>query len=256
MKKFSLVERAQIERALEEIKTSQSGLTSSEDAPRIGELIGANILVVGDLTGTGSKLEGTLRILKAETGVLIGSAYAKGSGDQVAEVLAQEAAADLSLYLALENPDSPYSVLLKLEKEVYKVGDVVKLKFKVLKHGRGPNTVFIQIFSIDEKGTMTRIYPNRFVSGGRIDVDKEYTFPTEKDDFEWEIVPPTGEESIHAIVTMEPIEVYTPTSKSGSFRVMRENGNSDVTYRGIQTKLNKDKLKDWAADRVVFRIAD
>lgn len=259
-KKFTIVERGQLKKALDEIARGQSGLVRDEDVLKIGEMAGAEYLVVGEAHRNGETYSGTLRVIKAETAIVIGAQSASGTLDQVTQKLSDEAINSLAIYLLLDNPDSPYTVLLKLDRgqnPVYRVGETLKLTFKVLKHRTAASTVYIQIFAINSLGAMTMIYPNKFAQQQRIEVDREYTFPRDQDDFEWALDPPPGTEYIQAIVTNEPSDVFNMQKRSTSEEfpeVRGVNGRTEAHARSINTRIRRDRIRDWAAERISYQL--
>lgn len=254
--RFEIVEQSKLEAVLDELKRGQSGLVDSETAAQIGQLIGAQYLIVGETNRTEAGLEAAYRVVHVETGLIVAADRASGKSDDVMQRLQASLLRQLDLYLGLDNPDSPYTVLLKIPEGPLKIGNTLTIKFKVISHRpSAPERVYIQLYSINAKGVMTLIYPNRFSGFSHIEVDREYEFPSEKDDFEWELVPPTGVESIQAVVTTEPIDLFQTFAKARSmFPETGRNGHDPATYRGIQVQLNRNKRKDWKAQRVTYEL--
>lgn len=267
-RQFTLVERGQIKKAYDEIAHGESGLVKEEDAVKIGKMAGAHFMVVGEIRKGSNDAKGqetftaTMRIMKTETGVIIGAGNASGALPKVFESLGEQTTRWLSIYLVLDNPDSPYSVLLKLDKgknPTYKVGEKLVLSFKVIAHK--PNAakrVFIQVYSINAQGAMVLIYPNKFSRDEMVDVDKEYKFPADSDDFEWELVKPTGTESIQAIVTTKAVDFFDlkGAHRREEFPKVKARGDAEITYRGINTKLKKEKLGDYTAEKITYELTE
>lgn len=53
--KFSVIERQELEKVLEEQKLGESGLVTAETAPKLGKLLGVELLVVGSVSEFGTK---------------------------------------------------------------------------------------------------------------------------------------------------------------------------------------------------------
>ncbi|MCR9141017.1 MAG: DUF4384 domain-containing protein [bacterium] len=286
---LTLIERGQLKKVLAELALNQSGAVDESNAPQMGRLLGAEYIILGRISLEGeseaaatqdrdrraakSKRDYTasLRVVRAETGVVIGAAHATGDMRRIADSLAAEALKTLRIYLALENPESPYSVLLKLKggkskhkdgkNPVYRLGDELNLEFKVLRHAdRAPKYVYIQLYSIDAKGALTMIYPNKFSPQARIEVDRTYKLPADRDDFEWVMAPPVGHEKIQAIVTTEAIDFFQigERYKTEAFPTadMRRFRDDLRTFGGIVTRIKKEKLKDWSAERVSYELVE
>ncbi|MDD4818521.1 MAG: CsgG/HfaB family protein [Victivallaceae bacterium] len=75
-----LVERAELDKALEELHLSASGLTDRDSQLKLGRLIGAKILVTGSIFKSGDKTFVVVKLIGAETSRVIG-ASSSGKGD-------------------------------------------------------------------------------------------------------------------------------------------------------------------------------
>lgn len=114
---FPVAERNQLRNALAELARTETGAFQTENANRLGQLVGADFLVVGEIfPGDNSGVRATMRVIRAVTGVVIGASNAEGTLDEVAKELAGVAVRTVSIYAMLSNPDSPYTVLLRLDK--------------------------------------------------------------------------------------------------------------------------------------------
>ncbi len=271
---LTLIERGQLKKVLAELALNQSGAVDESHAPQMGRLLGADYIILGRVasgeTDAGA-YTASLRVVRAETGVVIGAAHANGSMRSVADRLASEALQTLRIYLALENPESPYSVLLKLKggksehkdgkNPLYRVGDELSLEFRVLRHSeRAPKFVYLQLYSIDAKGALTMIYPNKFSPQARIEVDRKYSLPADRDDFEWVMAPPVGREKIQAIVTTQAVDFFNMGDryKTEAFPSVDARRYRDdlKTFGAIVTRIKKEKLKDWSAERVSYELIE
>jgi TolB-like protein len=70
---FILTERENLERIIEELKFSLTGLAAEETAPEAGKLIGTSLLLAGSITEAGDNFLINGRLIDVETGVVIGS---------------------------------------------------------------------------------------------------------------------------------------------------------------------------------------
>lgn len=260
---FPVAERSQLKNALIELAKGDAGIFHTENSARLGQLVGADYLIVGEVFPfeTGSSVRATMRVLKAETGVVIGAGSAEGGLDEIAREFSAIVVRTVSIYAMLSNPDSPYSVLLRLDKGQnprYKIGETLTLKFKVIKHdSAAPARVFLSLYSIDANGNMVLIFPNRFSGKEGINVNQEYSFPDAKDDFEWKLVPPAGHETLQAIVSTKPVRIPGERSIDPSFGFTTIEGKeSPHSYGGIQTQLKEDKKGDWAAERITYFLGE
>ena len=72
---FTVVERSQTSRILEEQKLRMTGMVNSETAVEIGQLLGANILVVGSISKMGDEYNLLARFVDGQTGEIIESKF-------------------------------------------------------------------------------------------------------------------------------------------------------------------------------------
>ena len=254
--RYELVEQGRLDAIVDELNRGQSGMVDQDTAAKIGQLSGAQYLVIGEVDTQEATTTVSYRVVQVETGLIIAADRATGNQNTALQTIQDSLFRQLDIYLGIDNPESPYTVLLKLSEGPLKIGETLTLSFKVMSHkASAPKRVYIQLYSINAKGVMTLIYPNRFSGFTPIDVDREYEFPSKNDDFEWELVPPTGIEAIQAVVTTEPVDLFRLFSKARTtFPETKQNGHSPLTYRGIQVQLNKDKRKDWKAQRVTYEL--
>jgi len=261
-KRYEIVEQEKIEDIYKELQKSQTGLVNQEEAAKLGYLKGIHYFIYYNINKQENNIYvGNFRIVKTETGTIIGAGRSKGDYENTLSDLSQQIIHQLDIYLNLNNPQSPYTILIKLNKEKpqYRVGETLQIKFKVVAHKNAQSKkVYIQLFSIDATGKITMIYPNKYSGFEPVEIDKEYIFPSPKDDFEWELTPPTGTEYIQAFVSERPIDIFQTWNKAKEelFPESKENGNLLTTYRGIQTKLKKEKIENWSAMRIAYELLE
>ena len=70
--KYDMVERAQIDRIIQEQNFQLSGMVSDETAVSIGKFLGAQIIIIGDISGSGNTRRLVFRALDVETGRILG----------------------------------------------------------------------------------------------------------------------------------------------------------------------------------------
>ena len=73
--KFQLLERTELNRVLGELKLSLSGVTEQEDAISAGKLARADMLVMGSVEKMGKSYHVNARLVNAETGEVVATAY-------------------------------------------------------------------------------------------------------------------------------------------------------------------------------------
>ena len=70
--KYDMVERARIDQIIQEQNFQLSGMVSDETAVSIGKFLGAQIIIVGGISGTGNTRRLVFRALDVETGKIAG----------------------------------------------------------------------------------------------------------------------------------------------------------------------------------------
>ncbi len=258
--RYELIEQEKIEEIYNELQKGQTGLVNQEDAAKLGYLKGINYFIFGETSRSGSDYVVNYRIVHTQTGSIIGAGRDKGY-EKILTNITEMISNQLDIYLNLQNPESPYTVLLKTNKEkpIFKVGEKLEIMFKVISHKKDASKkVYIQLFSIDAKGNMSLIYPNKYSGFDPIEIDKEYKFPSEKEDFEWILTEPIGTEYIQAFVSPNPLNLFNANSIATreDFPEISKKGNDLSTTRAIQTQLKKDKIKDWSSMRISYELIE
>ncbi len=87
-KHFKVIERAQLEKAMKELKIGMSGLIDPDNAKKIGKMLGAGYMVVGSISDMGNKISFDARIVNIETGesVTASDASTSSTGDAASSV--------------------------------------------------------------------------------------------------------------------------------------------------------------------------
>ena len=79
--RVKVVERVRIDEILKELSLGDIGPIREETAVRIGNLLGANLLLLGSAAQVGDTKLLTMRLVKVETGEVIGGISDRNSGD-------------------------------------------------------------------------------------------------------------------------------------------------------------------------------
>lgn len=83
---FSIVEREELQKVLQEQELALSGLVDEQSAPRIGKLLGANLLVVGSYIYKGTDLRFDAKAVEVESGTVVCTASVQGAADQALQM--------------------------------------------------------------------------------------------------------------------------------------------------------------------------
>lgn len=74
-KSFTVVERGEINKLLAEQKLQSSGAVESETAVKLGKILGADVILVGNVQKVGGKYQVNARLVNAETSEVLSSGY-------------------------------------------------------------------------------------------------------------------------------------------------------------------------------------
>lgn len=91
-KGFKLVERSRMEELLAEMKMGYSGLMDAATVSRIGRMLGANVMAFGSFSKLGEKVLLTMRLVKVETGEIVGGVTERSDDISDLDILAEKSA--------------------------------------------------------------------------------------------------------------------------------------------------------------------
>jgi len=94
--RFYVMERAQLQKVLEEQSLSQSGVVDSETAVEVGKLVGLEVVVIGSISQLKSVIEGDARLIEVKTGKAITAASSRVNNIDNVRNLATELASQLA----------------------------------------------------------------------------------------------------------------------------------------------------------------
>lgn len=80
---LAVVERVQLESALREIALGQTGIIDEASAPRVGEMVGADMLLLGSFMVNAGRLRIDVRLVEVETGKVVKAEQVEGGVDKV-----------------------------------------------------------------------------------------------------------------------------------------------------------------------------
>ena len=124
-KKFTIVERAQIDYAMQHFQTEQSELINDATAVEIGQWIGANAIIIGNYVQENGQVRIEARVVDVNSGTPINSAKVQGLSNEIfklvdnlsEEILAPLTGVNLS---SVENKDYYFQPGNQLLAEIYR----------------------------------------------------------------------------------------------------------------------------------------
>lgn len=254
-KKFTLVERSQIQKVLQENDFTHSRLFDPAMANRLGKLLGAQIIVCGTLTDLGTGIDANARMICCERGEVIctaGRVLARDAtvagliapvaeppekkiGDSEFRELIEQLVLLQGGVIACESPDS-FTVNVWAERQRYQVGDNIAF------YCRSSRDCYLTLIDIGPDGNLTVLLPNRFMPSNQIRAGRLYRIPAADWDFEFIVQPPGGLERIKAIASMKPLQIEHFQYEQYAFRSFSPGQN--VSTRDIGVYMNKISEQD------------
>lgn len=101
-KSFKIVERQKIEALLKEMKLGLTGVLDENTVVKIGKMAGANVMAFGSFSVYDNKVLLIIKLVKVETGEIVGGAKEKGNDTANLDVLADNAAEKIAGSLSAE----------------------------------------------------------------------------------------------------------------------------------------------------------
>ena len=86
---LKIVERAQINRIIDEHNFNMSGFVDNETAAKIGYMLGATAVTIGTLTKVGNEISVNIKIIETESSLLLSSGATQISGSEYVEMYNQ-----------------------------------------------------------------------------------------------------------------------------------------------------------------------
>jgi TolB-like protein len=81
--RIQVVERAQLEKIVSEMKIGMSGLVDAKQAAHVGKVAGATMVVLGSFTNLGASIRVDAKVINVETGIIIPKATASAKADKI-----------------------------------------------------------------------------------------------------------------------------------------------------------------------------
>ncbi|MFH0958508.1 MAG: DUF4384 domain-containing protein [Pseudomonadota bacterium] len=177
---------------------------------------------------------------------------------QMAFAYTAEELLKLTTQIKNENPGIKFDI--KTDKDEYKVGEDVVIRFKADKD------CYVALIDVGTSGKTIILFPNKWHSDNKIEKDKTYTIPPLGSDFAYKVLPPAGEEHIKAIASVDPVlskiaslqeelkqPIETKPEKGQVFLSMKDPG---LVLKDIGIVFQKLDPSKWATKEYTLKIVD
>jgi hypothetical protein len=242
--------------ALNEIKMGQLGVLDEESVAKAGKLLGAEKFLTVYQKGEFS----SLRLVDVTTSSVEGAWVSDSKSDREGKGFKMETAKDYSALVnkmleglavqralaELSGGDSKkIKVQIKLPKSTFKFGD--KFYFDVVSSEDG----YLTLIDIQPDGSILQLLPNKTGQSNQIKAEEPFRFPPE--DIDLKVSPPAGKDSIKAIVTKKPLNLFNKADLDNESISSVKPGSGIRAGKGLNMTIKKVPAGDWGIDEVKFQ---
>ncbi len=243
-----VVDRALLDKVMEEQKLSTTGLVDPTTAVEVGRLLGARGILSGTVTDLGEKLEVHVRLLAIESGEVVAShkqdtrktikTFISPLWSQIERIKKESESFGVRLWADKGNEATAIPG--------YRIGDFITLHFKA------ERDCYVTIFDFTTSGSVHVLFPNSFMPTNRIRAARTYTFPDAQAGFKIRVKGPAGVERLKLFATTKDIPLFEEDYSQESFRsVTRENYSVTRDLEAVIDSLGKNT---WAESHLELRI--
>ena len=125
----------------------------------------------------------------------------------------------------LETCKPPLEVKVWTGKKSYRMSEFVKVFLK------GNSAFYARVIYRDVQGNLVQIYPNTYRKAERFDANRTYVIPSDDDDFDLEVGPPFGNESIMVFASTKPLPEMAGDDIGRGLTLLQDN------VEGVQRKM-------------------
>jgi hypothetical protein len=133
-----------------------------------------------------------------------------------------------------DDPNTPLHVQLWTEKKEYKQSEKIKIYMK------GNKPVYVRVLYKDVKGNILQLLPNPYRNDNYFNGGVIYEIPSGRDNFELEVNPPFGEESIIFYASPSQLGEISLSDAGGVYQVKTGMKDIGISTRGIKIKEKSD----------------
>ena len=233
---------------LKEISLGQTGLLDETKIAKAGKMLGAEKII------TISKKENisSIRMTDIESGVVEGVWFGDSSSSEkdlssntsLLKKMLEGIAMNRALS-ELKSIDSSLKVSLKIPKTTFKNGE--ELTFEVYSEDSG----FLTLIDIQPDGSIVQLLPNKTGMSNKINAGQSYIFP-DKSRAKLYITPPFGKDTLRAIVSKEPLQLFKKEDLEGESISTVKMGLGGTLSKGISMKFRSVPSGDWGMAEISF----
>jgi len=243
-----IVERALLDKVLEEQKLAASGLVDPATAVKIGQLLGARGMMTGTAMDQGENLEVHVRLLNIESGEVV--LAMRQVVPRAVKTFVSPLWAEIDR-IKKETPSFKVRFWTDRGQEPtavprYRIGETITLFFEA------EQDCYITIFDFTSSGSIHILFPNAFMKDNHVKAKRVYSLPDTQAGFKIRVGDPPGIERLKLFATTMDIPLFREDYSQESFRSVNS-GTYSVT-RDLQPVIESLGDNAWAEAQLELRV--
>jgi len=243
-----VLERALLDKVMEEQKLSALGFVDPASSVQIGKLLGARGILSGTVTDIGDKIEIHVRLLSVETGEVVASVKT-----QTRKTIKTFISPLWSQIDRIKKENRSFNVKFWADRgqdatgvPAYRIGEFVMLHFVA------DRDCYVTIFDFTTSASIHVLFPNSFARDNKVKAGREYTIPDEQAGFKIRVIDPPGIERLKLFATTKDIPLFEEDYSQESFRSVTSDNYS--VSRDLQAVIDSLEENAWAESHLELRI--
>ncbi len=253
---ITVVERHKLNEVLKEHALSQTGIIDESTAIKVGKLIGAQKILMGEFEyGANGKYALSARLVDIEGGRVEGQWLAADIARKKIKAFVAEVASGVNAKMRnllaleniarLENPAAPFQIKLATAKESFLLDELVTFTITA------ERSCYVQLFDIGASGKIHLLFPNKLQPNNFIKAGETIRIENIK------ASPPAGMETVKAIATLDSVslgEMVDLVSAPATFQILGE--DVEKFSRDLEIMISPLAKDRWTAARLAFEIKE
>ena len=165
---LQVVERSNLNKVLDELNLSQTGMVDENEVQRVGKMLGAKLILMGSVQKIGNEIRAMARGVNVATSKIDFSVECKASVNnsrdlfELEDMLAQKISSNL-VFVGPSNPEFEFHALYEDEKgkmQILQEGKVLHAGDEYALYVKPNDLCHLYVFQIDGSGKTYRLFPN------------------------------------------------------------------------------------------------